>query len=71
MPLDSPCGVFIVGFETRGVATVTALDAGGQPILNREGAAEWLVVDDFLVRDVPDAPPGAFKSTPIFEGDDD
>ena len=48
MPIDSPCGAFIVGFETPGVATVTALDAGGQPVHNREGVPEDLVVDDFM-----------------------
>lgn len=63
VPINSPCGAFIVGFESPGVARVTAVDADGRPVINRDGAPEELVVDDFMARDFPSIPPGIFKST--------
>lgn len=63
MPIESPCGAFIVGFETGGPAHVRAIDAEGRAVLNRDGVPEVLEVDDFLAEDPPPIPPGIWKAS--------
>jgi hypothetical protein len=39
VPIDSPCGAFIVGLEAPGPATMRALDRNGRPLTGTERAA--------------------------------
>jgi hypothetical protein len=40
IPIESPCGAFIVGLEHRGPATVRALDHHGEPLPDADGVTE-------------------------------
>jgi hypothetical protein len=40
VPIESPCGAFIVGLESPGRATLRALDRDGRPLPDADGATE-------------------------------
>ena len=40
VPIDSPCGAFLVGLEQRGPATVRALGHDGRPLADADGRTE-------------------------------
>ena len=40
VPIESPCGAFIVGLEAPGPATLRVLDHDGRPLADADGATE-------------------------------
>jgi hypothetical protein len=40
VPIESPCGAFIVGIEGKGPATLRAIGHDGRPLADADGATE-------------------------------